>query len=479
MKLPFLACVSLAAALTGCAAPGGPAQLRETTQQFSAKQFNAPARLLASDAERQTARRDIDVLLDKPLTQDDAVRIALTYSPAFQSLYADRIVQSAEAAQLGRLPNPVFTFEHLRRTNQGFDELDISKMIRLPLLDLLLLPRRLDASAAQLTEARLAAAGDAVRTATGTRQAWIRAVAASQSAVYSAQVKEAAEAGAELARRMEAAGNFSKLQRAREQAFEADAAAQHARATHAALAAREALVRALGLDAAQAARLQLPERLPDLPKAPEDDATVASRVFDERLDVQLARARIDAIAKRAGWTRVTSFVDGIELGLAQKRESTGGAAEPRWRGYEIELPLPIFDPGGARREGAEAEYLGALNRVAQTAVAAQSQTRESFQAYRTAFSLAAHYRDTIVPLRKTIAGEMLLKYNGMLASVFDLLADAREQANSVRQAIDAQRDFWLADAALKATLLGQPAAAVTLDSSVSSDTAAGTSAANH
>ena len=67
-------------------------------------------------------------------------------------------------------------------------------------------------------------------------------------------------------------------------------------------------------------------------------------------------------------------------------------------------------------------------------------------------------------LRKTIAEEMLLKYNGMLIGVFDLLADAREQIGSVIQSIDAQRDFWLADAALQATLIGRPAAAPALES---------------
>jgi hypothetical protein len=41
---------------------------------------------------------------------------------------------------------------------------------------------------------------------------------------------QAAEAGAELARRMAQAGNFNKLQQAREQAFYADAALNLARA---------------------------------------------------------------------------------------------------------------------------------------------------------------------------------------------------------------------------------------------------------
>ena len=64
------------------------------------------------------------------------------------------------------------------------------------------------------------------------------------------------------------------------------------------------------------------------------------------------------------------------------------------------------------------------------------------------------FRSRLVPLQATIVGENLLRYNGMLASTFDLLADAREQAHVVQQAIAAQRDFWLADAAFQAATLG-------------------------
>ena len=44
-----------------------------------------------------------------------------------------------------------------------------------------------------------------------------------------------------------------------------------------------------------------------------------------------------------------------------------------------------------------------------------------------------------------------------------LLADAREQNGSVVQAIDAQRDFWLADAALQAALIGKPSGGVSME----------------
>ena len=58
--------------------------------------------------------------------------------------------------------------------------------------------------------------------------------------------------------------------------------------------------------------------------------------------------------------------------------------------------------------------------------------------------------------RKVIADENQLRYNGMLISVFELLADARDQISAVTAAIDAQQQFWLADAAIQASVIGRP-----------------------
>jgi outer membrane protein TolC len=87
-------------------------------------------------------------------------------------------------------------------------------------------------------------------------------------------------------------------------------------------------------------------------------------------------------------------------------------------------------------------------------VRARSEVREAYSSYRTAYDLARHYRDEVVPLRKTISHEVLLRYNGMLASVFELLADAREQVASVNSAIETQRDFWIAQTALQSAING-------------------------
>ncbi len=108
-----------------------------------------------------------------------------------------------------------------------------------------------------------------------------------------------------------------------------------------------------------------------------------------------------------------------------RRDSVFDAAENTHstrRGFEISLQLPIFDWGGMRRDAMNAQTLAAANRLEATARAAGSNLRESYSAYRTAYDIARHHRDEVIPLLKTISEENQLRYNGMLISVFELLA---------------------------------------------------------
>ncbi|HEX2539649.1 MAG TPA: TolC family protein [Caldimonas sp.] len=424
----------------------------DSARQMSRERLGAELQWLRTDAARREAQVQVDAFLAKPLGADDAVRIALAHSPALQAMLFESAADSAAAAQTARLPNPVFDFERMVRREAGARELEITRALSFSLLDLLLLPARLRTAAYQQEAHRLTLASNVVQAASEARRAWVSAVAAQQSVRYAQQVKASADASAELARRMQEVGNFSRLQRAREQAFAADAVAQLARATQSARASREALVRTLGLDAERAARLTLPDRLPDLPGAPRDEGTVAQAALDQRLDVRMARANVEFAAGERGLNRVTALVDDLEVGVIRQRETHEG----RRRGVELSVPLPLFDAGDLGRTRAEATALAAVHRAAQVSVEASSQVREGYAAYRTAYDVARHYRDEIVPLRRAIADENVLRYNAMLIGVFELLADSREQIASVVQAIEAQRDFWLADAALQATLIGQP-----------------------
>ncbi|MDF3035202.1 MAG: TolC family protein, partial [Paucimonas sp.] len=323
---------------------------------------------------------------------------------------------------------------------------------------LLTLPLRNSIGHERFEQAKLQTAIDAVRVASDTRRAYFNAVAANESLRYLTKVKTSAEAGAELAQQMAQVGNFSKLQAARQQVFYADTLAQLARSQREAVAAREHLARLLGVSGKDAEFI-LPERLPDLPASPAEPNDLEAEALEQRLDVQLARRELDAQARALGLTQATSFINVLEGGYSNRSE----AGEARANGYEVSLEIPIFD-WSSRPRKAQSLYDAASHRMRETAVRARSEVRESYQAYRTAYDLARHYRDEIVPLRKKISDEVALRYNGMHASVFELLADAREQAASVNAAIEAQRNFWLAETDLHQAVHGSGGSTSTMKS---------------
>lgn len=401
-------------------------------------------------AAREARSRQAERLLSAPLGREEAVRLALANSPALQALIAQHGADLAAAAASGRIANPIFAFERVR----AGEELELGRMLSFGLLDVITWPQRHALARQQQAQVRLQLGATVVEQVSAVRQAWVRAVAAEQTLGYARQVQQAAHASAELARRMQATGNFSRLQRARQHAFYADATARLAAAQHAATATREELVRRLGLDDAQALRLRLPQRLPDVPAQPIEPAQVATAAREQRLDWQLARLQLEAAGKAQRLDLVASLVD-VEAGVRRDTKFDGGhRSNPR--GWELEIRLPLFDWGEARRFAMNARSQAAAHRYEAVTRSASSQLREAYSAYRTTWELARHYQDEIVPLRKSVSEENLLRYNGMQIGVFELLADTREQIGSVMAAIDAQQQFWLSDAALAAALTGKP-----------------------
>jgi outer membrane protein TolC len=440
-----------AALLVGCASVDIDQTLEETNAATS--HFTHGRLELSRTPEQSQARRQLaQQLLAEPVTMEDAVRLALANSPSLQGLIAQSWTEMTAADQQGRIANPVFSFE---RTRLG-SELELGRLLSFGLLDLLTLPQRRMVADNRVVQAKAQLAADVVDQVSRVRRAWVQAVASNQKLAYASQVKDAAEASAELARRMQQVGNFTKLQRARQHAFYADATAQLALSQHATTAAREELVRQLGLDDAQAAQLKLPDRLPDLPKEPRAAADVSAAALQQRLDIRLARLQLEGAGKAQGLVLANSLFD-TELGVRHDTVFDGGERANR-RGFELSVRLPLFDGGAATRAAMNAQTLAAAARYDSVLRAATSHLRESYSAYRTAHDVARHYRDEIVPLRKTMAEENVLRYNGMLIGVFELLADTREQIASVISAIDAQQQFWLADAGLSASLIGKPMA---------------------
>lgn len=443
-----LACVTV---LAGCAslAPDGGASAIETQASPSLKAYGVADAKLATTPTEQT-QEAVKAMLAKPLTMDNAVRIALLNSPAMASNMAQLRISEADRVQAATLPNPHFSF---MRAVEG-DKVFIERALAINIFGILALPWRSQVAGRQFEISKLQAAQSVIRIAADTRKAWISAVAAQQSAQYAAQSKLAAEAAGELARRLAAVGNWSKLNQARQQALLADAATMQSRSENNAFAAREKLIRLMGLWGDQT-QFKLPDRLPDLPKDVMDSKDIETRALTQRLDVRAAAQQAGDVARTLGVVRASGFINALDLRLMREKttDQTTGDIE-RKRAWELELPIPIFDWGGAANARAQATYMQSVARVRDTAVTARSEAREAWHSYRTAHDVAKHYRDEIVPLRKFINDESLLRYNGMLIGVFELLSETRTNIAAVNSSIDALRDYWLVETDLHTALTG-------------------------
>jgi len=443
IRLTLTAAAS-AFALAGCASfsnDGGMNHVSSLTQE----RVGHGVAYQREENDALSARTRVSELLQAPLSGDGAVELALLNNRGLQARFGELGVSEAELVQAGRLRNPVVSLGRLA----GGGALEVDRSVMFDILGLLTLPGRTQVARQRFEQAQYGAAADAVRAATEAREAFFEAVAAKQLADYAQQVKETADASNDLARGMVQAGNMSKLDQMREQAFYADATAEVARARQRSVIARERLVRALGLGDNHV-DLKLPDRLPDLPAEPAQARDAEQTALDKRLDILAARRETEATARQLGLTQASGFVDVLDVGWQNKSQR----GSPQERGGELQFDIPIFDFGGTARARAKAQYLQSVNRTASIVVDARSQAREAYGGYRTAYDLARHYRDEVVPLHKRISEENVLRYNGMLIDVFQLLADAREQVASVTASIEATRDYWLADSRLKAALTG-------------------------
>jgi outer membrane protein TolC len=441
--------IAAAAMLAGCAAfsPDGG---MDAVQGIVGSALNKDVVALRTPEDAEIARAGVVGLLKLPLSADAAVQIALLNNRGLQAAYNELAV--AEARRVGQSlpPNPSISLLRI----SGPAEIEIEKQIVANILALATLPARSEIALTRFRQAQLRAAEETLRIAAQARRAYYRAVAARELVGFLAQAQTAAETATKLATRLGETGAMNKLDQAREQVFYAELTAQLATARQRASSEREALARWLGLWGNDL-DFKLPNALPPLPRHARALPATEVEAVRRRVDLQVARMELDALARTFGLTQATRFINLLEAGYAEKTIKDRETGEThRLRGFDLELQIPLFDFGEVRVREAEATYMQAVNRLAERAVNVRSEARDAYRAYRSTYDIAAHYRREVLPLRKIISDETLLRYNAMMIDVFSVLAEARQRIAATVAGIEAQRNFWLAMTDLGVAVVG-------------------------
>ncbi|MGJ8544800.1 MAG: TolC family protein [Sulfitobacter sp.] len=411
-----------------------------------------------TQAENQALSREVMGMVHrKTISADTAVQVALLNNKGLQASYANVGLSAAEAWQQSTPENPVVSFGIL---GIGAAELGLYRalesMIAVNILDAQTRKQRRELADVNFRAAQLEAVNDTLTLANQTRQAWINAVAAFETVSHLKRAKATSDAGSELARKLGETGALNKAAQAREQAFNAELAGQLAQARMNADSAKEELTKLMGLWG-KSADYYVPDALPNLPKSTGNVRGVEAKALRNRVDLRVAKLGLEAQAAAFGLTDQTRMVTDLEIiaGGELEREAEDGETKTEFTPQvELEFAIPIYDTGKARMRKAELSYLQAANVLAERAVNVRSEARGAEKSYHASYKIARHYRDVLVPLRKTVEDESLLSYNGMITNTFELLTDVREKLGASLEAADAKREFFLAQANLTAAIYG-------------------------
>lgn len=423
-------------------------------QQAAAEQLQLPA---TDPALRAEAEQHIRLLLQQPLTVESISRIAVLNNPDFLAALSALAVSKAELAQAGLLPNPGFRVTRSREEEGYSTEIDFS----LNLFNLIFLSQNKAIAEKRNLQQQQQLALQLVDLLTQSRSAFIEAVVAQQQFDYLKKVQQAIDASAELANRMYQVGNYSELQQARQLKFAAEIGLQLAKTEQQHQQSQEKLYRLLGLTEKTPA-LQLPPYLPAIPATLNEQQALEQKALTQRLDIQQAKAQLSQLELQSGLEKNSRFVRGLSGEIA------GSVQHSDEREVSLGIELPLFDSGSARLSKAQAQYQQAWWQVKALEVKARSEVRQAYAQYVSSYQIARHYQDQLIPLAQKINQQNVLRYNGMLIGVFELIADTQAQVSTVIGQMTAQRDFYLSELSLAQSLLGSP----TLQPSSASNAAA-------
>ncbi|VIO65822.1 hypothetical protein CI1B_09300 [Bradyrhizobium ivorense] len=435
-------------ALAGCAsfsADRGMGVVSDVTERAIGKDVA----FVRSADEAATVDAAVKRLLAHNLTADHAVQVALLNNKGLQAAYSELALAETDLVAESLPPNPVFSISRI--TGNGASE--VERQVVGDILALATLPARSEIARDRFRQAQLRAALATLRLAAEVRRAHVAAVAAGEMVVLLTDAKATAESTAQLAKKLGETGAMNKLDQAREQVFYAEITADLASARQNAASARERLARLMGLWDGDLG-FRIPNTLPALPRRPRQQPSIEVDAVSHRVDLQIARMDLVALAKTLDLTEATRFVTLLDVAGIDKRTHDPESPPFRERGFDVQFQIPIFDGGEVRVRQAAETYRQAMNRLTEKAVNVRSEARDAYRVYRSAYDIASHYQREVLPLRQIITEEMQLRFSSMQVDVFALLTEARQRLASLRAAIDAKRDFWLAQSDLQTAING-------------------------
>ncbi len=408
----------------------------------------------AADDEAAQAIRE---LLDKPLTVDAAVQIALLNNHRLQATYEELGIAHAAIVDAGLFSNPVFhgatTFGPSDSDEEMVDKLRDNSTytfeVEMDFLSMLYAPMRKSVAKSQFEAATLRMTAAVVDLAGETRMAFYRVQADEQMLEMFQQIVLATQAGYEFAQQLVEAGNVPELDLLLQKTSYERSKLELAAAEVTLAENREQLNALMGLWGEDTA-WRVESRLRDIPAEAIGLDNLEKRAIENSINLAIARRGIVSIGKQLGVAKAMSLVPNLEIGGEIEQEAGAWAAGPAL-GFEI----PLFDRNQGQRAAAAAELRRQQGEYHALAVEIRSAVRAARRRLLTARQTALSYQNEILPLQEKILEQVQLQYNAMQVGALRLLLAKQREIDAGREYIQSLYNYHVARAELEQILNGR------------------------
>jgi outer membrane protein TolC len=389
---------------------------------------------------------EVETLLTRPLTADDAVRVAMLANRDARASLAELGIARGAYVQAGLLPNPQAEFSI--RDPGGPQPIQLDVGLELNVTATVLTPLRSGVAEAVLDAERLKAAGALLDLGYRTRLAYLEAQAAAKRLELRTRALESWQATWETVAELEKNGNLNGMDVANQLAQVELARVQVAEAENALLDAREHLTRRLGLQGRQL-QFKLADAL-EAPPLPEKDALSEAQAIKVNLELAELLSRAEAASRKVGLAKTEGWLPDLVAGFHGERDAN------LWElGAHFTVSLPILDQQQGRQLMARSEYDVLRAKAESQALAVRSAVRQTLNRLESSTRRSKHYGERLLPARRKALEETVLQYNAMQLGVFQVLAAQRAVTETELAQVDATLDAARAHAALQLLLAGR------------------------
>ncbi len=376
-------------------------------------------------------------LLEKPLTADTAVQIALLNNQSLQAVLESWGIAKAEFNKTRFPENPVFGASvRFPRENEPHNNTEFT--IEQDFLSFVLFPLKSNLAGAELNRAELQMTKEVLDLAFEVK-----------SAVYEIQgdltifsmrqrVLEQAEASQELAKRQFEAGNINQLGYANEQSLYEDTKLEYLKAEADLKLKKENLNRLMGFGGEDVS-WEIKDELQEIQVSEPSLEELLSLGMSKRLDLLIARKNVEVLNHGLSLSRL-GVLGHPEVGVSTEKDVNGS----RVTGPIIKTEVPVYDLGQtevsrSRAKLREAELkLKALENNVRSEI---KQKRDHLLAIRT---LIEGYKKSIIPVREKITEETQKLYNYMLLGNYDLILAKQNEILANKEYIESLKEYWVA-----------------------------------